>query len=58
MYEKLLVEADRFLQEHLAYNEIELSDGNLKVRLVRFTPVPMVYPLTYWPSGWPWQPVP
>lgn len=56
MYENLLAEANKFLHEHPEYNEIELSDGNLKVRVVRWTPAPMTapfYPPTYWPQPAP-----
>lgn len=29
-------------------NEIELTDGNLKVRVVKYTPIPMI-------NNYPWQ---
>lgn len=52
--ERLATKAAKAL-EHGGFNEIELTMGNLKVRLVRFTPVPYyAWPQPY--TGWPHQP--
>jgi len=39
-FDKLVEKAIRTLNENTGFNEIELSDGNLRVHLVRFTPIP------------------
>ena len=50
MFESLLEEANKFLTEHLEYNEVELADGNIKVHVVRYTPVPIT-----WLPPYQWQ---
>ena len=54
--EELIKTAIKAMQEGMGFNEIELSDGVNKVRLVRFTPAPYItYPLTYTYQN-PYQP--
>ena len=54
MFDKLIIAAKEALEKG-AFNEIELTDGNLKVRLVRFTTVPTapIIPYHYVPQ-WNW----
>lgn len=52
--ERLTAKAVKAL-EHGGFNEVELTEGNLKIRLVRFTPVPYYT----WPQpgyGWSYKP--
>ena len=40
---ELLERAREFLDKNLGYNEVELTDGSLKVRLVRYTTANQYY---------------
>jgi len=46
--ERLTARAAKAL-EHGGFNEVELTEGNLKIRLVRFTPAPCYT----WPQSYP-----
>ena len=48
--DELIKKAIKTLTENGGFNEIELSDGPMRVHLVRFTPVPYYY------QPWPVQP--
>jgi hypothetical protein len=53
--DKLLEQAKKFLQENMNINEVELSDGFNKVRIVRNAPfinVQSLYPQQYWGGTW------
>lgn len=53
--ERLTAKAVKAL-EHGGFNEVELTDGDLKIHLVRFTPVPSFYQPAPWiPAGYPWD---
>ena len=55
--ENLIDNAFKALNEKQVFNEIELTNGNLKVRLVRFTPAPVdtMYPPGAWAPAWPYK---
>ncbi len=40
---ELLEQAVNFLKTHPEINEVELEDQNIRVHLVRFTPIPVTY---------------
>ena len=48
--DSLLEKAYKFLSEHTEINEVELTDGTIKVRVVRNAPI-----ITYPSWTTPWQ---
>ena len=52
--DKLVEKAIKTLNENSGFNEIELSDGSMRVHLVRFTPTPW-YAAPWVPTGYSWQ---
>ena len=55
--DELIKKAIKTLTDNGGFNEIELSDGCLKVHLIRFTPAPYYYQpwpvLSYWQQNQP-----
>ena len=51
-FEELVEKAAKALRDHIEFNEIEVTEGDIKVRLVRFSPMysspmPLSYDYTY-----------